>query len=167
LQIVGYKESDNKARVGYSTYYKQKIFLFSHTIHDDPIWEDLRLPKTHTYDDWDEKIVGNIMAFASTHDGALLILDDMITSSEAINAKRGNLLKKLFYQGRHHKISIILVTKAQGYSPWNANKFDPHYLLQFTEQKRGRGLTHQKREEWQDCSRSCRFHAKSQRSMSH
>jgi hypothetical protein len=96
---------------GYSTYYKQKIFLFSPTIHDDPIWEDLKLPKTHLYDDWDEKIVANIMAFASSHNGALLILDDMITSSEAINAKRGNLLKKLFYQGRHHKISIILVSQ--------------------------------------------------------
>jgi hypothetical protein len=33
----------------------------------------------------------------------------MITSSKAVNGKRGNLLKKIFYQGRHHKVSIILV----------------------------------------------------------
>ncbi len=51
------------------------------------------------------------MAYASKQGGALLVLDDMITSSDAINGKRGNLLKKLFYQGRHHKISIILVSQ--------------------------------------------------------
>ncbi len=96
---------------GYSKYYKQNIFLFSPTIHDDPIWKDLKLPKTHLYDEWDEKIVENIMAYASQHSGALLILDDMITSSDAVNGKRGNLLKELFYQGRHHKISIILVSQ--------------------------------------------------------
>lgn len=51
------------------------------------------------------------MAYASQHNGALLILDDMITSDIAVNGKRGNLLKKLFYQGRHHKVSIILVSQ--------------------------------------------------------
>lgn len=96
---------------GYTSYYKNNIFLFSPTIHIDPIWQNLSLPKTHLYDDWDEKIVENIMAYASKQGGALLVLDDMITSSDAINGKRGNLLKKLFYQGRHHKISIILVSQ--------------------------------------------------------
>lgn len=96
---------------GYSKYYKHNMFLFSPTIHDDPIWKDLTLPKTHLYDEWDEKIVENIMAYASKQGGALLVLDDMITSDIAVNGKRGNLLKKLFYQGRHSKISIILVSQ--------------------------------------------------------
>jgi GTPase SAR1 family protein len=96
---------------GYSKYYKQNIFLFSPTIHVDPIWQDLSLPKTHLYDERDERIVENILAYASQHNGALLILDDMITSSDAVNGKRGNLLKKIFYQGRHHKVSIILVSQ--------------------------------------------------------
>lgn len=96
---------------GYSKYYKQNIFLFSPTIHADPIWKDIKLPKTHLYDEWEDSVVENIMAYASQHGGALLVLDDMITSSEAVNGRRGNLLKKLFYQGRHHKISIILVSQ--------------------------------------------------------
>jgi hypothetical protein len=35
----------------------------------------------------------------------------MINSSDAVNGRRGNLLKKIFYQGRHHKVSIILVSQ--------------------------------------------------------
>ena len=100
-----------RSEFGYSNYYKQNIFLFSPTIHVDPIWQDLSLPKTHLYDEWDERIVENNLAYASQHIGALLILDDMITSSDAVNGKRGNLLKKIFYQGRHHKVSIILVSQ--------------------------------------------------------
>ncbi len=96
---------------GYAHFYKDNIFLFSPTIYIDPIWLNLDLPKTHLYDEWNEKLVENILAFASKHSGALLVLDDMITSSEAVNGKRGNLLKKIFYQGRHHKVSIILVSQ--------------------------------------------------------
>lgn len=100
-----------RPQFGYSDFYKQNIFLFSPTIHVDPIWKDLSLPKTHLYDEWDERIVENILAYASKHNGAMLVLDDMITSSDAVNGKRGNLLKKIFYQGRHHKVSIILVSQ--------------------------------------------------------
>ncbi len=96
---------------GYNTYYKKNIFLFSPTVHIDPIWQGLDLPEAHLYDEWDEKIVENILAYSSKHGGSLLILDDMITSSDAVNGKRGNLLKKIFYQGRHHKVSIILVSQ--------------------------------------------------------
>jgi hypothetical protein len=55
---------------GYSKYDKQIIFLFSPTIHDDPIWKDLKQPKTHLYDSWNEQIVENIMAYALQHGGA-------------------------------------------------------------------------------------------------
>jgi hypothetical protein len=96
---------------GYNSFYKSNIFLFSPTIHIDPIWQGLDLPKTHLYGEWDEKVVENILAYSTKHEGSLLILDDMITSSDAINGKRGNLLKKIFYQGRHHKVSIILVSQ--------------------------------------------------------
>jgi hypothetical protein len=43
--------------------------------------------------------------------GVLLILDDMITAESAINNKNNNLLKRLFFQGRHYKISLILVSQ--------------------------------------------------------
>jgi DNA helicase HerA-like ATPase len=35
----------------------------------------------------------------------------MITSTEAINNKQNNLLKQLFYQGRHFNISLIVVSQ--------------------------------------------------------
>jgi hypothetical protein len=52
------------------------------------------------------------MHFAKkSEQGVLLILDDMITADTAINNKKCNLLKKLFFQGRHYKISLILVSQ--------------------------------------------------------
>jgi hypothetical protein len=81
---------------GYTTFYNQNIFIFSPTIRIDPIWQDIALPKTHLYDEWDEKIVTNILAYSSKHGGSLLVLDDMFNSSDAINGRRGNLLKKIF-----------------------------------------------------------------------
>jgi hypothetical protein len=96
---------------GYTNYYQKNIFLFSPTIRIDPIWNDISLPQTHLYDEWDEKTVTNILAYSSKHGGSLLVLDDMINSADAVNGKRGNLLKKIFYQGRNHKVSIILVSQ--------------------------------------------------------
>jgi hypothetical protein len=101
-----------RCEFGYSTYYKNNVFLFSPTIHHDQIWKDINLPRTHLYDDWDDTIVQKVTVYAAKQPhGALLVLDDMITSSDAISGKRNSLLKKIFYQGRHHKISIILVSQ--------------------------------------------------------
>lgn len=38
-----------RAEFGYSSYYKNNMFIFSPTIHCDPIWKDIKLPKTHIY----------------------------------------------------------------------------------------------------------------------
>lgn len=46
-----------------------------------------------------------------TPDGILLILDDMITAQTAFNNKKCNLLKTLFFQGRHYKVSLVLVSQ--------------------------------------------------------
>ena len=35
----------------------------------------------------------------------------MITADAAVNNKKTNLLKTLFFQGRHYKVSIILVSQ--------------------------------------------------------
>ena len=43
--------------------------------------------------------------------GVLIILDDMITSEKAINKKTNNLLKTVFYQGTHYKVSLILTSQ--------------------------------------------------------
>lgn len=101
-----------RSEFGYNSYYGKNIFLFSQTIHIDPIWKDINLPATHKYENWDDNIVNNLMHFSKCREkGVLIVLDDMITSKEAINNKQSNLLKKLFYQGRHYKVSLILVSQ--------------------------------------------------------
>jgi hypothetical protein len=78
----------------------------------DPIWRDLKLPASHVHDEYDEQLIRNIMHYSKLQaSGTLLILDDMITSEVAFNNKKGNLLKTLFYQGRHFKVSLILVSQ--------------------------------------------------------
>ncbi len=97
---------------GYSSFFRSNIFLFSQTIHLDAIWQDLALPSTHLYDHWNDDIVQNLMHYSKKQPhGILIVLDDMITSSEAVNNKKSSLLKQLFYQGRHHKISLVLVSQ--------------------------------------------------------
>jgi hypothetical protein len=97
---------------GYNTYYKSNIFIFSQTIHLDSIWTDLKLPKTHMHDEYSDALITNIMHYSKKSDqGVLLILDDMITADTAINQKKSNLLKQLFFQGRHYKVSLILVSQ--------------------------------------------------------
>lgn len=97
---------------GYNAYYKANIFVVSQTIHLDSVWNDLKLPATHMHDECSDSLLTNIMHFAKkSEQGVLLILDDMITADTAINNKKCNLLKKLFFQGRHYKISLILVSQ--------------------------------------------------------
>jgi GTPase SAR1 family protein len=96
----------------YGNYYESNIFIFSQTIKVDSIWTDLTLPSSNLYDEYSEPIIQNIMHFSKqTPKGVLIILDDMITSEKAVNNKKTNLLKQLFFQGRHYKVSIILVSQ--------------------------------------------------------
>ena len=97
---------------GYNRYYKTNIFLFSQTLTLDKIWTDLNIPTSNLYDHYDEELIKNIMHYSQkTSDGVLLILDDMITAETAFNNKKCNLLKTLFFQGRHYKVSLILVSQ--------------------------------------------------------
>ena len=87
---------------GYYQFYKKNVFLFSQTLHLDRIWKSLNLPTNHTFEDWDDSVVVNLLNYSIKQPkGILIILDDMITSRKAMNKKEDNLLKKLFYQGRH------------------------------------------------------------------
>ena len=97
---------------GYKKFYDKNIFLFSQTVDIDPIWRDLPLPSNHLHSNWTESLVENLISYAKLQkNGILIILDDMVTSSDAFNNKKSNILKKLFYQGRHYKISLILVSQ--------------------------------------------------------
>ena len=51
------------------------------------------------------------MQYSTQKGGVLLILDDMITNEDVVNRKRSNLLKKIFYHGRHCKVSLILTSQ--------------------------------------------------------
>ena len=106
------KNMISRSEFGYNTYYQCNIFIFSQTLNLDPIWSSVDLPSTHKFQEWDENLVKNLMKYSLQQPtGILIILDDMIASKEAINNKSDNLLKTLFYQGRHYKISLILVTQ--------------------------------------------------------
>ena len=97
---------------GYNRYYKTNIFLFSQTLTLDKIWTDLNVPTSNLYDHYDESTINNIMHYSmKTADGVLIILDDMITSDAAFNNKKCNVLKTLFFSGRHYKVSLIIVSQ--------------------------------------------------------
>jgi hypothetical protein len=97
---------------GYKDYYDSNIFIISQTIHMDPIWKDIDIPKAHLYDTYTDALVTNLMHYSKrSKNGILLILDDMITSDVAVNNKNDNLLKTLFFQGRHYKMSLVLVSQ--------------------------------------------------------
>jgi hypothetical protein len=104
---------------GYTSYYKNNIFIFSPTIKIDPIWQSVELPKTHLYDDWDEKIVENIMAYSTKQGGVLLVLDDMITSSQK------TFLSRTPPQNFNHSCQ----SKAERYSAGHANQCNPCHML--------------------------------------
>ena len=61
--------------------------------------------------------------------GCLLILDDMLCSANAISNKRSSLLKKVFYQGRHYGLGVILVSQAYADVPANMRRNSSHMLV--------------------------------------
>lgn len=70
------------------------------------------LPSTHLYDKWEEGVVKNIMNYSKeTLRGVLLILDNMTCCEKVINNKQNNLLRALFYQGRHYKVSLVIISQ--------------------------------------------------------
>jgi hypothetical protein len=97
---------------GYCSYYGPNIFILSQTLRVDAIWQDLQLPAANLFDEYSDAVINNIMHYSKQTDtGVLLVLDDMITSGAAVNNKQGNMLKQLFFQGRHFKVSIVLVSQ--------------------------------------------------------
>jgi hypothetical protein len=101
-----------RAEFGYGKYYQSNIFIVSQTLKVDKIWDDLKLLAANLYDEYSEGVMNNIMHYSkTTKTGVLIVLDDIITSDAAINNKHSNFLKRLFFQGRHYRVSIILVSQ--------------------------------------------------------
>ena len=69
-------------------------------------------------DHWDATRIRQMMQYSKkTKTGTLWILDDMINSSDAVSMSRSSLLNRLYMQGRHWKISIVLVSQKYTYIP--------------------------------------------------
>ena len=95
-----------------------EIFIISETLHMSGDWLDLGLPEEHLLDHWDATRIRQMMQYSKkTKTGTLWILDDMINSSDAVSMSRSSLLNRLYMQGRHWKISIVLVSQKYTYIP--------------------------------------------------
>ena len=107
----GYRDYFTDPKTGALNY-----FVFSRTLGADHTLDELvdQLPKFHAYREWDDTIIRDIMEYSrlKTERGVLLLLDDMITDTNAFNKCSGNLLNELAFMGRHHKMSFILTTQS-------------------------------------------------------
>ena len=106
------KNMVTRPEFGYAQHFGKNIFIISKTLMLDDTYSDLSLPKTHLYTSWQPSIVQEIMDYSKKQkNGALLIIDDMISDAECFNKKQNNLLTTLFYMGRHYGISLIITSQ--------------------------------------------------------
>ena len=107
----GYRDYFTDTKTGALNY-----FVFSRTLGVDHTLDELvdQLPKFHSYREWDDMIIRDIMEYSrlKTERGVLLLLDDMITDTKAFNKCSGNLLNELAFMGRHHKVSFIITSQS-------------------------------------------------------
>ena len=107
----GYRDYFTDTKTGALNY-----FVFSRTLGADHTLDELvdQLPKFHSYREWDDMIIRDIMEYSrlKTERGVLLLLDDMITDTKAFNKCSGNLLNELAFMGRHHKVSFIITSQS-------------------------------------------------------
>ena len=102
---------------GYKEYYGENIFVVAPTLKDDQVWrrctEELALPETHMMTQFDPDIIRQITKYsAKQENGALLILDDLITDAQAFSSRRNDtIVNKLFCSGRHKKMSVVVVSQ--------------------------------------------------------
>jgi len=106
-------------RFPYRGLFKKNVFIFSETIAlGDPSFADMDyLPENRFIKGYDERIVAAIWdeqnEIIKKHGKAkaphiLLLFDDTVTS---ITSSPASLLRKLFFQGRHSKISTIVTSQ--------------------------------------------------------
>ena len=104
-------------RFGYREFYGENIFIVAPTLRDDQVWRrcvgELQLPDTHQYTQFDPSIIKQISKYsAKQQNGALLVLDDLITDRGAFNSRRSDgIINTLFCSGRHKKMSVVVVSQ--------------------------------------------------------
>ena len=97
---------------GYKDFFNENIFIISETLGLDSTWDSVQLPKYHKMNTWDDTVVKQLMDYSKkSKNGTLWILDDLVCNTDCISRGRKTLLDKIFVQGRHHKISLIITSQ--------------------------------------------------------
>jgi len=110
-----------KSKKFYYGYFK--VFIFSKSIHNDPIWDNVHISGKYLCNELSEPKIDKILEHqAYLKDkyeedetpeklpNLLFVIDDMCGDSQLSN--RNSILNTLFYRGRHFNLSIILVSQA-------------------------------------------------------
>ena len=91
------------------------IFIISPTCKDDPIWKrtirELKLPTSHISTEYSDELVAKIRVYSKKAGGGLLILDDLIANQSAMNSQKTTGVTEAFISGRHHLLSVILISQ--------------------------------------------------------
>jgi hypothetical protein len=115
----------------YNKIYGKNIFIFSKTASFDDIYEQLKLPKDNIVDNFDEDYINDILDEQVEYiknDNApniLFIIDDLISDLDNSN----QLIKKLFFNGRHYKMSIIITSQSYHKMPKDVRLNLSHLIL--------------------------------------
>ena len=99
-------------RFGMAEYYNKEIFIVSETYGVEKNgWECLELPPGHYLNTYDEQIIKEMMTYSEkVPQGTLMIFDDM-AASQAVNKYKNTLVDRLFFQARHHGMSVIFTSQ--------------------------------------------------------
>ena len=105
-------------RFPFRALFKRNTFIFSDTIAlGDPSFSEVDLPEDHYIKGYNEAVVQRIWSeqdsiiakHGSKAPHILLVFDDTVT---ALSNNPKSILRRLFFQGRHSKISTIVTSQA-------------------------------------------------------
>ena len=100
-----------------------KVFIFSKSIYDDPIFDNINIAEKYTCDELSTKKIQKILSHQSylknkyeeedkleNLPNLLFIIDDCAGSSEL--SSRTSIINTLMFRGRHNNLSLIIVSQA-------------------------------------------------------
>jgi len=100
-----------------------KVFIFSKSIYDDPIWDNINISGKYLCNELSEPKIDKILEHQAylkdkyEEDGTpqklpnlLFIIDDMAGDCQLSN--RNSILNTLMFRGRHNNLSILCVSQA-------------------------------------------------------
>lgn len=116
--------------------YFHKIYIFCPTRKMDSKWEFIQVPEEQCFDEFDEHALQAIIdeqkanneeVDADERKRILIIFDDM---ADEFSAKRSaNPMTKLFFNGRHLYISVLLTSQSYTQIPLKCRKNTSHFII--------------------------------------